>query len=82
MPNLRLAIIVLAAVSAIAATDTASVRGRGPVGVQCSGEIDRYCPALRHGAGAMRACLQNHRRRLSRSCKAALDYTGGGRRWR
>ena len=85
MSKRHLGLVALAGLSTLAIADAASARGRGmgdgsgPVGAQCSREIGRYCSGMSHGGGAVRACLQNHRGKLSRTCKAALDGTGGGR---
>jgi hypothetical protein len=54
--------------------------GRGPVTSACAPEIDRYCAGERHGSGAVRACLQSHRHRLSGNCRYALGHTSY--RWR
>lgn len=88
MSKLHLGLIALAGMSTLAIADAASARGRGmgdgsgPVGVQCSREIGRYCSGMSHGGGAVRTCLQSHRGKLSRTCRSALDGTGGGRGWR
>lgn len=50
----------------------------GPVMTQCAAEISQYCADKEHGAGAVRACLEENRTKLSSSCQQALDTTGGG----
>jgi len=50
----------------------------GPVMTQCASEIAQYCADKDHGAGAVRACLEENRTKLSSSCQQALDTTGGG----
>lgn len=54
----------------------------GPVMTQCAVEITQYCADKEHGAGAVRACLEENRTKLSSSCEQALDTTGGGIRSR
>lgn len=56
--------------------------GAGPVAVACEREIARYCSYARHGGGEVRRCLEMKRYKVSRTCRAALDGTGFGRRWR
>ncbi|MDF3809586.1 hypothetical protein [Rhodopseudomonas sp. BAL398] len=53
--------------------------GSGPVGQMCARDINIHCAGLRHGNRGVRNCLVSHRSSLSRSCRAALDGTGGGR---
>lgn len=75
--------LVMAAAAAVMMVSAgAALAQRGPVGYSCDREIGRYCANYQHGGGAVRACLQRHRWQLSRRCKAALDGTGWGRRWR
>jgi len=56
--------------------------GAGPVAAACEREIARYCSYARHGGGEVRRCLEMKRHRVSHDCRAALDGTGFGRRWR
>jgi hypothetical protein len=53
--------------------------GNGPVGTICDKDIKTYCADLKHGAGAVRSCLEENRAKVSQDCRAALDTTGGGR---
>ena len=73
-----LAAATLAAVVPASAQTRGRGDGSGPVGSACAREIGLYCAGVSHGRGAARACLQDHRAKLSRRCKAALDTTGGG----
>ena len=50
----------------------------GPVMTQCAAEITQHCADKEHGAGAVRACLEENRTKLSSACQQALDTTGGG----
>lgn len=80
----RIAIFAAAATAVLLSADMASAQGmgRGPVANACSREIGRYCADIPHGGGAVRACLEDHSRRLSGHCRAALRGTGYGQRWR
>lgn len=73
----------LFAALSIAAIDPAAAQfrgnGRGPVGQLCARDIDIHCAGISHGNRGVRNCLASHRDSLSRSCRAALDNTGGGR---
>jgi hypothetical protein len=53
--------------------------GTGPVGTICDKDIKTYCSDLKHGAGAVRSCLEENRAKVSQDCRTALDTTGGGR---
>jgi hypothetical protein len=53
--------------------------GTGPVGTICDKDIKTYCADLKHGAGAVRSCLEENRAKVSQDCRTALDTTGGGR---
>jgi hypothetical protein len=75
-------ILAAAAMLASAGPSAAQGMGRGPVASACAAEINRYCANLSHGGGAVRACLQAKRGKLSATCRNALDGTGYGRRWR
>lgn len=80
----RVTIAVAAAAAMLVPADLASAQGmgRGPVASACAPEIERHCVHERHGAGAVRACLQSNWRRLSHDCRSVLGSTGGGQRWR
>ena len=80
----RITIAMAAAVAMLLPADLASAQGmgRGPVANACGPEIGTYCAHERHGAGAVRACLQSNWRRLSNDCRSVLGSTGGGQRWR
>jgi hypothetical protein len=79
-----IAILVASAAYLFVCAGAASAQGfgRGPVATFCAPEISRYCAHERHGAGAVRACLESNRRRLSHDCRNALGSTAGGQRWR
>lgn len=76
--------IVIATVAVIGITG-AQAQGRGPrdgsgpVGSACADAIQSYCAGKQHGDRSVRNCLEGQRSKLSASCKAALDGTGGGR---
>ncbi len=80
----KVTIAMAAAAAMLVPVDLASAQGmgRGPVANACAPEIGRYCAHERHGAGAVRACLESNRRRLSHDCRSVLGSTGGGQRWR
>lgn len=71
-------LIATAAMLASASPSAAQRAGYGPVASACSAEIARYCANERHGSGAVRACLQANRVKLSARCRRALANTGGG----
>jgi hypothetical protein len=48
------------------------------VATVCKQDIAKYCADASHGAGQVRACLEQHRAQLSAACVKALDTTGGG----
>ncbi|MBS0246469.1 MAG: hypothetical protein JSR61_07590 [Proteobacteria bacterium] len=54
--------------------------GTGPVVAACQNETQQLCEGKEHGGGAIRACLEANRAKLSTDCKNALDSTGPGRR--
>jgi hypothetical protein len=74
------AIILTAATLASAGTAAAQGRGGGIVASACAAEINRYCANVSHGSGAVRACLDARRGKLSARCRNALGSTGYGRR--
>ena len=80
----RVTIAAAAAAAMLVPADLASAQGmgRGPVASACAPEIERHCAHERHGAGAVRACLQSNWRRLSHDCRSVLGSTGGGQRSR
>lgn len=53
--------------------------GRGPVAASCGDDIAKLCAGKEHGGGAVRACLESNKAKVSATCKAALDSTGPGR---
>ncbi len=53
--------------------------GQGPVAASCGDEIAKLCAGKEHGGGAVRACLEANKDKVSAACKAALDTTGPGR---
>lgn len=76
------AIAALATASAASAQDRGGRDGSGPVGAACQSDIEQHCKGLKHGAGAVRSCLESNRVKVSKACAAALDSTGPGRRQR
>lgn len=61
--------------------------GRGIVGTYCKPDIQKYCSTVPHMAGAVPACLNRNKAKLSDTCRNALANTGprnrgiGFRRW-
>ncbi len=80
--HITIAAATAAALVAFAGGASAQGMGRGPVADACAPEISRYCAHERHGAGAVRACLESNWRRLSHECRSVLGRTGAGQRWR
>lgn len=60
-------------------TGAALAQGKGPVAQSCGDEITKLCAGKEHGGGAVRACLEANKDKVSAACKAALDTTGPGR---
>lgn len=54
--------------------------GRGVIGTDCKADIQKYCSNVPHVAGAVPACLNNNRAKLSEACRKALANTGPGNR--
>ena len=52
--------------------------GRGMVQTNCKAEIAQYCAGVPHAAGAVPACLNKHKDKLSNACKGALARKGPG----
>jgi len=76
-----LGLAMIAASFAIAAPALAqSPSGAGPVATACQPEIEKLCAGKEHGQGAVRACLETNKEKVSASCATALDSTGAGRR--
>jgi len=76
-----LSIAMIAASSAIAAPALAqNPSGNGPVATACQQDIEKLCAGKEHGQGAVRACLETNRGKVSAACANALDSTGAGRR--
>jgi hypothetical protein len=71
-------VIAGAAMLASASPGAAQGTGSGPVATVCAAEISKYCATQRHGGGAVRACLEARRSKLSARCRNALSGTGGG----
>ena len=53
-----------------------SPMGPGHTMQNCMPEIQKFCADAPHGAGAVPACLEEHRNDLSDACKAALENRG------
>jgi hypothetical protein len=76
-----LAIAMIAASLAIAAPALAqNPPGTGPVATACQQDIEKLCAGKEHGQGAVRACLETNKEKVSASCANALDSTGAGRK--
>ncbi len=82
LKKLAIAMAATAAILTPASIASAQGVGRGPVASACAPEIARYCAGKTHGYGAVRACLEVHRQRVSGQCRYALGHTGYGWRWR
>ncbi len=54
--------------------------GSGPVAAACQDDIQKLCRGLEHGRGAVRACLETNKAKVSPACASALESTGGGPR--
>ena len=76
----RTMLLVAAAGLAAAVSGSALAQGAdtGPVAAACKEDIAKYCADASHGAGQVRACLEQNRAQLSAACVKALDTTGGG----
>ena len=54
---------------------------QGRVRSECRNEIAEFCSGIEHGEGRVPACLEQHRRKLSHTCKLVLaikDSKGKG----
>lgn len=60
-------------------TATAAMAQDGPVATACKEDMAKYCAGKEHGDRAIRTCLEENESKVSATCKAALDSTGGGR---
>jgi hypothetical protein len=52
--------------------------GGAMVKTNCKSEIAKYCADIPHKAGAVPACLNQHKDELSNACKGALARKGPG----
>jgi hypothetical protein len=52
--------------------------GQGPVATACQHDIKALCLGKEHGRGALRACLESNKAKVSEACAKALDSTGAG----
>ena len=57
--------VAAAMLAALSAPCLAQGTGAGPVGRQCSKDIDKFCAGMRHGNAEIRACLEAKRSQLS-----------------
>lgn len=73
------AITAIAVMLTMSGAALAQGAGQGPVGQSCSGDIAKLCAGKEHGGGAVRACLEANKAKLSAACKSALENTGPGR---
>ncbi len=53
--------------------------GTGPVAASCQQDIEKLCADAVHGRGAVRACLERNKAKVSAACAHALETTGPGR---
>ena len=82
---MRTALITVVALAAgVAFASSASAQrpepGSGPVAAACQDDILKLCPGVEHGRGAVRACLETNKAKVSQACVSALESTGGGPR--
>jgi hypothetical protein len=82
MPRIFVRIAMAASALAFAAPALAQnpSPGQGPVATACAQDIEKFCAGKEHGQGAVRACLESNKAKVSSSCATALETTGGGRR--
>lgn len=67
--NMRPTLVaVLLVVSLMAGAAFAETKGRGP----CASEVDKFCKDVERGQGRIRACLKQHEKDLSDSCKQQI----------
>jgi len=72
---------LLATAIALAGSIGFAAAQSGPVATACKDDIPKYCAGKEHGPPehAVRVCLEANKDKVSASCKAALESTGGGR---
>jgi hypothetical protein len=75
----KITLIAAAALLATAATASTASAQRGPVAGACASDLQRYCKGVPHVNRAARNCLEEHKDRVTASCRRALDSTGYGR---
>ncbi len=49
----------------------------GPVANQCRADIAKYCADKSHYDRSVRICLQDHKEKVSETCRQALEMTDG-----
>jgi hypothetical protein len=54
--------------------------GQGWLSQYCKADIDKFCPGMKHGTGAIPKCLAINYGALSPACRTALNNKGPG--WR
>lgn len=79
-PYLKICLIAASAAFALPALAQRPEPGAGPVAAACQQDIEKLCSGKEHGAGAIRACLETNKAKVSAACATALDTTGPGRR--
>lgn len=79
MKRTMLLVAAAAPAAAVSGSVLAQGTGTGPVATVCKQDIAKYCADASHGAGQVRACLEQHRAQLSAACVKALDTTGDGK---
>lgn len=72
-------LVTMLAFAAVVPAAHAQGQGQGPVASACAAEIAKLCAGKEHGGGAVRACLEDNRSKVSDACRNALDTTGPGR---
>lgn len=78
MIRIRVRPLAAATVTALALASAASAQ-QGPVATACKDDIAKLCAGKEHGQGAVRACLDANKDKVSAACKVALDATGPGK---
>jgi hypothetical protein len=81
MTSIKLGLAIAAALACAApAMAQRHEPGTGPVAEACQKDIETLCLGKEHGQGAVRACLEDNKAKVSAACASALDSTGPGRR--
>jgi len=74
--NMKTTKTIVAALLAGAAFTAAAWAQEGPVATACKDDIPKFCAGNEHGQGAVRACLEANKEKVSAACRTALETTG------